>query len=203
VYVLKKCLIQPLAEAIGDPLLEGLLATLGLDRRHEIGEQAPRELDRAQLLDHVHALQRVLEELVVPIDPAPARALEELLLHDLVPEVVDLLDLGEEAVAAEIEAVAVADLGARDAADVLGGLEHDHRLALLGEQIAAVSPAGPAPSTSTGRSGVMSAPGFEGSMGVISVIVSVSLGGGLLVQHRAVGDAARASVVLRRRSDPL
>ena len=46
------------------------------------------------------------------------RALEELLLHDLVPEVVDLLDLGEEAVAAEVEAVAVADLGAGDAADL-------------------------------------------------------------------------------------
>ena len=52
------------------------------------------------------------------------------------PEVVDLLDLGEEAVAAEVEAVAVADGGLGDAADLVLGLEHDTGEPLLGEQVA-------------------------------------------------------------------
>ena len=99
---------EALAEAVGDPLLEGVLAALRLDLRPEVGEHAARQLDRAELLDHVRAAQRVVEELLVPVDARHARALEELLAHDLVPEVVDLLDLGEEAVAAEVEAVAVA-----------------------------------------------------------------------------------------------
>ena len=73
---------------------------------------------------------------VAPVDARHARALEELLLHDLVPEVVDLLHLGEEAVAAEVEAVAVANGGLGDAADLVLGLEDDHREALLGEQVA-------------------------------------------------------------------
>ena len=105
------------------------------------------QLDRAELLDHVRAAQRVVEELLVPVDARHARALEELLAHDLVPEVVDLLDLGEEAVAAEVEAVlaarAVADLGLGDAADLVLGLEHDHR----------AGPAWPAGSRRSGRRG--------------------------------------------------
>ena len=108
---------------------------LGLTAAQRYDAQTARQLDRTELPDHVHALERILEELVVPVDPALARTLEELLLHDLVPEVVDLLDLGEEAVAAEVEAVAVAHLGAGDPADLVGGLEHDHGLALLGQKI--------------------------------------------------------------------
>ena len=94
------------------------------------------ELDRAELLITSMPVERVVEELAVPVDPRHARALEELLAHHLVPEVVDLLGLGEEAVAAEIEAVAVADLGLGEAADLVLGLEHDHGTPLLGEQVA-------------------------------------------------------------------
>ena len=46
------------------------------------------------------------------------------------------LHLGEEAVAAEVEAVAVADGGLGDAADLVLGLEHHHGQALLREQVA-------------------------------------------------------------------
>jgi hypothetical protein len=53
-----------------------------------------------------------------------------------VPEVVDLLALREEAVATEVEAVAVALLRHRQAAHLLVRLEHDHGEALLGEQVA-------------------------------------------------------------------
>ena len=73
-----------------------------------------------------------------------ARAQQELLVEHLVPEVVDLLGLGEEAVAAEVEAVAVADLGLGDAADLVLGLEDDHGVAALGEQVAGGEPGGAA-----------------------------------------------------------
>ncbi len=36
----------------------------------------------------------------------------------------------------EVESIPVADLGAREAADLAGRLEHDHGLVLLGEQVA-------------------------------------------------------------------
>lgn len=65
-----------------------------------------------------------------------ARALEELVAHDLVPEIVDLLVLREEPVATEVEAVAVGindRLG--DTADLVVGLEHDDLLARLGQQV--------------------------------------------------------------------
>jgi hypothetical protein len=51
-------------------------------------------------------------------------------------------------VAAEVEAVAVrVDDGLGDAADLVVGLEDDDLLALLGQQVAAVRPAGPPPMT--------------------------------------------------------
>ena len=137
---LEEVVVEPLAEAVGDPLLEVVLAALGLDRRPQVGHAGEEELDRAELADHVHALQRVVEELAVPVDPRHARALEELLVHHLVPEVVDLLGLGEEAMAAEVEAVAVAHLGLGEAADLVLGLEHDHRPPLPGEQVARGQP---------------------------------------------------------------
>ncbi len=113
---------QALAEAVGDPLLERVLRPLGLDGGPQVGEPGAGQLDRAELADHVGAVERVVEELLVPVDARLARALEELVAHDLVPEVVDLPVLGEEAVAAEVEAVAVAHLGPGDAADLRGAL---------------------------------------------------------------------------------
>ena len=133
---LEEVVVEPLAEAVGHPLLEVVLAPLGLDRGPQVGHARQEELDRAELLDHVRAGQRVVEELAVPVDARHARALEELLAHDLVPEVVDLLGLGEEAMAAEVEAVAVADLGLGQPADLVLGLEDDHRHAAAGEEVA-------------------------------------------------------------------
>ncbi len=131
---------QPLAEAVGDPLLEVVLPALGLDQRPQVGEAGAGQLDRAELLDDVASVERVVEELAVPEDARHAGAEQELLAHHLVPEIVDLLGLGEEAVAAEIEAVAVADLGLGQAADLVLGLEHDDRHALAGEQVAGGEP---------------------------------------------------------------
>ena len=140
---LEEVVEQALAEAVGHPLLEGLLFALGLELGPQIGEQRACELHGAELLDHVRAAQRIVEELLVPVDARHARALEELLAHDLVPEVVDLLDLGEEAVAAEVEAVAVAHRRLGDAAHLVLGLQHDHRQPLLGKQVAGGQARGP------------------------------------------------------------
>ena len=131
----EEVLVEPLAEAVGDPLLEVVLAALGRDRGPQVGQQAARELDRAELLDDVLPVERVVEELAAPVDARHAGATEELLLHHLVPEVVDLFGLGEEAVAAQIEAVAVANLGLRDAADLVLRLEHDDGAPLLREEV--------------------------------------------------------------------
>jgi hypothetical protein len=117
-----------------------------------LGLIAAHDLDRAELADDVGALERVVEVLAAPEDPRHARALEELVAHDLVPEVVDLLVLGEEAVAAEIEAVAVGvDDRLGDAADLVVGLQHDHVLAGLGQQVARGQPGGPGADDDVGR----------------------------------------------------
>jgi hypothetical protein len=116
-------------------LLDVLLLALGLELRPQVGETRADQLDRAELLDDVHALERIGQELAVPEDARHARAEQELLAHHLVPELVDLFGLGEEAVAAEIEPVAIADLGLGEAADLVLGLEDDDGHALLGEQV--------------------------------------------------------------------
>ena len=53
---------------------------------------------------------------------------DELVAEDLVPEVLDRLDLGEEAVAADVEAESLVLRGAGDAADDVVGFEHGHRV---------------------------------------------------------------------------
>jgi hypothetical protein len=158
--------VEAPAEAVGHPLLEVLLLALGLDQRPQVGEAGADELDRAELLDHVRAVEGVVEELAVPVDARHARPLEELLLHHLVPEVVDLLGLGEEAVAAEIEPVAVADLGLGDATDLVLGLQHDDRAALLGEQVAGGQTRGAAAEHGDGLLGAVSVTGeaFSGEV---------------------------------------
>jgi hypothetical protein len=117
---------------VGHPLLEVVLAAPGLDRRPHVRQAAERELDGPELPDDVGALERVVEVAPAPEDARHARTHEELVAHDLEPEVVDLLVLREEAVAAEVEAVPVrVDDGLRDAADLVVGLEHDDPLAGL------------------------------------------------------------------------
>src|SRR4029079_1423834 len=96
-------------------------------------------------LDHVRPAEGVVEELAAPEDARLPRTQEELVAHDLEPEVVDLLALGEEAMPAQVEAVAVGvDDGLRQAADLLVGLEDDDALALLRQEVAGVQSGGAA-----------------------------------------------------------
>jgi hypothetical protein len=75
---------------------------------------------------------------------AQARALEELVvLQDLVPEVLDRLHLGEEPVAADVEAPPVPLDGAADAPHHVVALEHRRHDARLRELVRGREAGGP------------------------------------------------------------
>src|SRR5581483_3784623 len=79
---------------------------------------------------------RVVEQLVVVVDAAHPRPQQEVVLReDLVPELLDRLDLGEEAMAADVEPPTVALDGPADTADDVVGLEHRDRLADFGQRV--------------------------------------------------------------------
>ena len=76
----------------------------------------------------LNGLERVVVELAAVVDAAHPGPQEEVLVgQDLVPQVRDRLHLGEEPVATDVEAPAVALRGLRDAADDVVGLEHGRR----------------------------------------------------------------------------
>src|SRR5207244_9814712 len=75
-------------------------------------------------------------EAAAVVDAAHPRAEQELVARqDLVPQVFHRLDLGEEAVATDVEAPAVTLDRAADAADNRVGLEHGACLAALAEHV--------------------------------------------------------------------
>ncbi len=120
------------AEAVDDPVFE---APLGLDRLGaglQVAGEDPGRGDRAELLQGVDRTQGVVKELAIVVDPAQPRAAEELIGEDLVPEGVDLGVLGEEPMAADVEAVALVNIRPTDPADeVRVGLDDDAAAAVL------------------------------------------------------------------------
>ena len=124
---LEEELEEAAAEARSDPLLIALLGAAPRQPGASIGGEAAGQLERADLGEDVARAQRVLDEATPPVDPREPWPDQQLLPQKLLPEVFDLLALGEEAVAAEVEAVAVAKDGAGEAADLPLGLEDDHR----------------------------------------------------------------------------
>ena len=105
-------------------------------------EQRPSST-RADLAHDIGEPQRVVDEAPAPEDPRQARADQQLVAEHLVPEALHLVGLREEAVAAEIEAVAVAHDRSGEPADLLAGLEDDDRLARSHERVARGEPGGP------------------------------------------------------------
>src|SRR5581483_6515420 len=86
---------------------------------------------------------RVVVVLAVVEDPAHTGTEQEVALgQDLVPERFHLGHLGEEAVAAEVEAPAVAQHGPADAPHHVVGLEDDRALAPLGQLVGGGQPSG-------------------------------------------------------------
>ena len=100
---------------------------------------APRPSPR--FAQRVHRHDRVVVELAAVVDAAQARPAQEVVgAEDLEPQVLDRLHLREEAVAADVEAPAVALGGAADPADDGVGLEHRRRDAPLRQHVRGSEP---------------------------------------------------------------
>ena len=81
-------------------------------------------LDEAEVAQAFHGSQRIVVELAVVVDAAHAGPHQEILVgQDLVPERLDFGHLGEEAVAADVEAPAVALDGPADPPDHVVGFQ--------------------------------------------------------------------------------
>ncbi|CAB4882193.1 unannotated protein [freshwater metagenome] len=128
-------LVETTAEAAGDPLLEGVLRTSRTQPRRGVAEPTARELRGTELAHELRRRERVVDEAAAVEDPREARTLEQLVAEDLVPELLDLGGFRVEAVAAEIEPPAVADLGAREAADDVVALKNGDVPAVAREHV--------------------------------------------------------------------
>jgi hypothetical protein len=133
---LEEVLVQPPAVVLRDVALEGRLV---LRRPHpdpEERQHAAKRLDRSEVREGVHDLDRVVVELALVVDAAgPGPEHEVLVREDLVPERLHLRDLREEPVAADVEAVPVGDDGAADAAHHVVRFQHGGGGAALAELV--------------------------------------------------------------------
>jgi hypothetical protein len=137
---------QPPAEAVADPLLERLgVPACDAGPRRAVRRRAARQLDRPDLADDVLKAKGIVDEAPAPEDPRQPRAQEQLVAEHLVPQVLHLARLREEAVAAEVEAVAVAHHRARQPSDLGAGLAHDDRAVGAREDVACRQPGRPSP----------------------------------------------------------
>src|SRR5438874_4869958 len=100
-------IVQPASESRGHPFLERLRVVVPMSCRPEIRERAAHRLPQAQPCDDILRRDRIVEVLAVVVDAREPRPLEELVAEHLLPETLNGLELGEETVAAEIEAIAV------------------------------------------------------------------------------------------------
>ena len=95
---------EPLAELVAHPLMERLRRR---DRPHAgpaVGGDAGDAFEDAEVAQRLEGLQRIGVELALVIDARQARAIDEIVGQDLVPEVDDLSSrLREEPVAADVE----------------------------------------------------------------------------------------------------
>ncbi len=122
---LEEVVVEAPAVVGDDVALERVLVLRRTDLRPHVREAAEHRLDRTEVLQRVQRLDRVVVELAAVVDVAHPRAAQEVVgPEDLEPQVVDRLHLGEEPVATDVEAPAVAHRGTADPADDLLGLEH-------------------------------------------------------------------------------
>jgi hypothetical protein len=118
-------------------LFEGLHGLVREDAPAGIREHAHGAAEDAQIEEGFERAQWVRVELAAVIDARHARADDEIIRQEFVPEIDDFARLREEAVAANVEAIAFMDDGAADAADILRVLLGDENAhVLLGEKIA-------------------------------------------------------------------
>ena len=131
--------IEPVAEAVHHPLLEGFFAAVREDLVAQQAGDDAEGLVEADVAQRVHRLQRIVIELVAVIDPAQPGHGDEILPHDRLPDLFDLAHLGEKAMSADVETIAAMAFGARDAADDHSGFQHDR----FDRRIAALQLVGP------------------------------------------------------------
>ena len=121
---------QAIAEAVHHPVFEGLFLLVGEYLPLQVGAHDPEGLDRPQIGERVHRLERIVEELAPEEDAAQPRPGDEFGTADLVPDLLHFLDLGEEAVPADVETESVVALGPGDPAHQLVCLEHHRAVGL-------------------------------------------------------------------------
>src|SRR5581483_9190457 len=115
---LEEVLVETPSEATRVEALEVLLVLRRLDPDPQVRPAAAHRLDEPERLQCLQGHDRVVEQLPPVEDAAhPGTAQELVLAEDLEPEVVDRLDLREEAVSADVEAPPVALDRPADAAD--------------------------------------------------------------------------------------
>jgi hypothetical protein len=138
---LEEGLEQPLAEAIGHPLFERVLARARKYLPPEIAQHGENARAEPEPQQGIERTKRVVEELSVVVDAGEPGPADEILAEHLAPQLFDLRDLGVEAVTAQVEAEALEGRGARQSADVIellqdGGAKPEPRQLVRGGQAA-------------------------------------------------------------------
>jgi hypothetical protein len=116
--------VQPAAEPCDDPVLERLLVPAWTKPGRKVRKGATKRLEQAQLTDDIPRLERIREVLTAVVDARKAGPRQEVVPEHVLPEPGDGLQLREEAVTPEVEAVALELHCLGDAADDAVGLEH-------------------------------------------------------------------------------
>ena len=110
----------------------------------------------AEALQRVRGLQGIVEVIAVVVDPGHAGTLMNSVPQHFVPERFHRRDLGEEAVAADVEAEALVLRSAGDPSHHVIAFEHRDGIPLLGEEIGrGQTGAAPAPITTVRSPGLI------------------------------------------------
>jgi hypothetical protein len=117
--------VEAASEAVDDPILERLLLLVGAHLPLEVAEHDTRRFVDAKVAERVKEFQGIVEVAPSIVNPAEAWNLNEVVAHDLVPYRLNFGYLREEAMAANVKAIAVVAFGARDSAHKGAGLQHN------------------------------------------------------------------------------
>src|SRR5262249_23540705 len=136
-------LVETTPEPRRDPLLESLRFVVTVPGRAQIGERTARGFPKTEPADDVFGGDRIGEVLAVVVDPGESRSQQELIAEHSLPQGRDRLELREEAVTAEVEAVAVELDRLRDPPDGAVGLEDRRGLSSPAEDVGSAQTSGP------------------------------------------------------------
>ena len=121
---LEENLVQALAKAVADPLLQVLFVVVIGHSRPKIAEYNADGFDRSQAEERILGLQRVVKELLAIENPREAGPRQKLIAQNLVPHLIDFVPLGEETVPPDIEEISLVIDRARYASNGVVGLQN-------------------------------------------------------------------------------